>query len=81
MACKEDMLLDIQRLHFMCVDLNLYLNTHPHEIAAVNDFNYYSEQFKEAVNNYEATYGPLTNFGYSFMDEHASWQNSKWPWQ
>ena len=61
---RYEIILKIQELSFACVDLNLYLDTHPDDANAVNMYNSFSKQLNEAIRNYECKYGPLTNFGY-----------------
>lgn len=61
---RSEIILKIQELSFACVDLNLYLDTHPDDANAVNMYNSFSKQLNEAIRNYECKYGPLTNFGY-----------------
>lgn len=57
---RSEIILKIQELSFACVDLNLYLDTHPDDANAVNMYNSFSKQLNEAIRNYECKYGPLT---------------------
>ena len=61
---RSEIILKIQELSFACVDLNLYLDTHP----------------DEAIRNYECKYGPLTNFGYGKSGCPWQWVEQPWPW-
>ena len=41
---RYEIILKIQELSFACVDLNLYLDTHPDDANAVNMYNSFSKQ-------------------------------------
>lgn len=72
---------EIQQIDFVCLELNLYLNTHPDDSNAINQFNLYSMKSKELKTEFEALFGPLTNFGNSYSKYPWSWAESPWPWQ
>lgn len=76
---KNDLLQAIQEVQFVCVDLNLYVDTHPEDEAALLDFNCYSEKLQALIAEYESAYGPLVGFGHSDYSE-GSWVEQKWPW-
>ena len=84
MSCEKqaEMLLKIQEMEFVAIELNLYLDTHPCDEEALNDFNCAVDSSRKLVRKYEAQFGPLYNFGISQNCE-ASWQwiNSPWPWE
>ena len=46
---RSEIILKIQELSFACVDLNLYLDTHPDDANAVNMYNSFSKQLNEAI--------------------------------
>lgn len=77
---QNELLTQISQIQFVCVELNLYINTHPHDDAALSDYYEYSKQLKEFIEIYEQHYGPLYNFGNSATDV-GSWPLSKWPWE
>ena len=66
---------------FACLDLNLYLNTHPEDKSALESFNEYSKQFMTLRDDYQKKYGPLNNFGYSQSKYPWEWNKSPWPWE
>lgn len=70
----------IDEVQFVCVELNLYLDTHPDDDAAQKDYMSYSRELSELIRTYEETYEPLLNFGHS-DSEAGSWVYSKWPWE
>ena len=62
----------IGEARFTCVELNLYLDTHPDDMAARADFNTYSDKLQALLDTYTSTYGPLMNFGQCALDT-GSW--------
>jgi spore coat protein JB len=76
------MLKRIQEMEFVAVELNLYLDTHPCDEEAVNDYNCAVEVLKKMRKDYEAAFGPLFNFGWGGCSR-APWQwvEGPWPWE
>ncbi|GBG06501.1 spore coat protein CotJB [Paenibacillus sp. MY03] len=72
---------DLQAVDFVLVELNLYLDTHPGDEAAIAQFNQYAELRKRIAAQYEAAYGPLMNFGHSMSKTPWQWKEAPWPWQ
>jgi spore coat protein JB len=77
----HDLLLEIQQVDFILVELNLYLNTHPDDQAAIAQYNDYAQRSMQLKKNFEAIYGPLFHFGGSFSTVPWTWSSSPWPWQ
>jgi spore coat protein JB len=77
----HDLLLEIQQVDFVILELNLYLNTHPHDKAAIAQYNECVQRSMQMKKNFEAIYGPLTSFGYSFSPAPWIWGKTPWPWQ
>lgn len=76
---KCELLKKISEYQFVTVELNLYLDTHPCDADARNDYLYYSTKLCELIETYEAQYGPLMNFGHS-PTETGCYVCSEWPW-
>jgi spore coat protein JB len=66
---------------FTAVELNLFLDTHPDDERALNDYNETVERLKELKAAYENQFGPLTNFGYATSEYPWRWVDEPWPWQ
>ncbi len=84
MACdKQAALLEkIQESEFVAVELNLYLDTHPDDIAAINDYNCAVDNARMLTARYENDFGPLYNFGLQNNSaRHWKWVESPWPWE
>jgi len=78
---KAKLITMIQEVQFVCIELNLFLDTHPQDARALRDFNSYSKQLKELIEMYECNYGPLFNFGISQNPGKWQWIDPLWPWQ
>ncbi len=75
------MLEELQAVDFVLVELTLYLDTHPYDYDAIEQFNLYVRKSKELTNNFEAKFGPLMEFGKSYSDYPWNWNDTPWPWQ
>lgn len=80
---QKQMLLDrIRAYEFSAVELNLFLDSHPGEQRAVNDFNMFVRQIAALKCEYERLYGPLINFGFSGPSRCPwQWIEDPWPWE
>lgn len=72
---------EIQAIDFVIVELNLYLDTHPHDLEAIKQFNEMTLKSMELKQHFEQQFGPLMNFGRSFSGYPWSWNETPWPWQ
>ncbi|MFD0716450.1 spore coat protein CotJB [Paenibacillus sp. GCM10027626] len=71
----------LQQLEFALVDLTLYLDTHPGDSQAVQQFNQIAQQRQQCAHQFESLYGPLMQFGHSFSKYPWQWVETPWPWQ
>jgi spore coat protein JB len=78
---KEQLLRKIQAIGLMAVDLQLFLDTHPKNQEALDDYKQVTKQYQKLRAEYEYQYGPLTNFGYMTSFDHDSLVNDPWPWE
>ncbi len=76
-----DQMEQIQQVDFAIVELQLYLDTHPQDYNAIQQFNQLAAQSKQLKAQYEQQFGPLTQFGGSFSSYPWSWNEAPWPWQ
>lgn len=84
MDCTNQMamLKKIQEMEFVAVELNLYLDTHPCDEDAINDYNCAVEVLKRMKKDYEAEFGPLLNFGWGGLSGKPwQWVEGPWPWE
>ncbi|QZY53734.1 spore coat protein CotJB [Crassaminicella profunda] len=78
---RLDMLSEIMKLENCCVDLNLYLDTHPTDQNALMQYNTYACQIRVLKDQYECMYGPLSNFGSAQSQYPFKWIENPWPWE
>lgn len=78
---RNDLLRKIREVEFACLDLNLFLDTHPKDQKALMDYNMLSDQLSKLIQLYECEYGPLLNFGFSPSQYPFKWINDPWPWE
>ncbi|MFJ7928440.1 spore coat protein CotJB [Peribacillus sp. NPDC096448] len=72
----------IQAADFVLVELTLYLDTHPNDQQALQQFNQFHEYSKQLKSVFEPKYGPLLGFGNSLGGENKwEWGQGPWPWQ
>jgi spore coat protein JB len=84
MDCAKQvaMLKKIQEMEFVAVELNLYLDTHPCDEDAINDYNCAVEVLKQMRKDYEGEFGPLFHFGWGgFSGRPWQWAEGPWPWE
>lgn len=77
---KAELLRQITELDFTIVDLNLYLDTHPIDQAALSYFNSCIVKVNELKEKYEKLYGMLTQ-GLGCSPYPWQWINEPWPWE
>jgi spore coat protein JB len=76
-----EMLRCIMQLEFECIDLQLFLDTHPAEARALEEFRRYSDELCNAKKAYEDAYGPLLNYGFGRAPGGWQWICDPWPWE
>lgn len=75
------LLQQLQELDFVLVELNLYLDTHPNDLGALQQYNQLVQQRWGVAQEYESQYGPMQNFGHSYSRQPWQWIDTPWPWQ
>ena len=75
------LLKEIQAYEFTCVDLNLFLDTHPRDERALADYNGGTRQLACLKAAYTQYYGPLMHFGQEAVSYPWSWIDEPWPWE
>ncbi len=75
------MLEELQAIDFVLLELNLYLDTHPNDQQAIEQFNRTAVQRAQLAQQFESLFGPLRNFGQSLSPIPFRWNRGPWPWQ
>jgi len=76
-----DLMRQIQEVDFALVELNLYLDTHPEDQAAIAQFNQCAQTSMTLKRQFESLFGPLYQFGNSYSPVPFAWKEAPWPWQ
>ena len=78
---ERNMLLSrIKKYDFTLKELNLYLDTHPNCRRALSMFRKYRELRRDAVQEYNKRFGPLTPE--QVTDTQSwTWVEDPWPWE
>lgn len=71
---------NVAQYAFAMYDAQLYLNVYSHCDEARNHYFEMKSKFKEAVEEYECMYGPLTAASDANRDSWT-WSTDPWPWQ
>jgi spore coat protein JB len=70
----------VRALTFAAMDLNLYLDTHPGDTQAVDEYNSVCQRLCAQRRCLEKACGPTRNFGDSRMEHGRHWVDGPWPW-
>jgi spore coat protein JB len=76
-----ELMQQMQETDFVLVELNLYLDTHPDDEAAIAQFNQFTQHSMMLKQQFQAEFGPLYHFGGSFSPAPFAWKEAPWPWQ
>ncbi|WP_084423184.1 spore coat protein CotJB [Cohnella thermotolerans] len=71
----------LQKVDFALVELTLYLDTHPNDMHALQQFNQLAQRRAHLAHSFEIKYGPLMQFGHSYSRYPWQWYQPPWPWQ
>lgn len=74
-------LFDLQAIDFVLVELTLYLDTHPSDAIALQQYNENTKIRQQMAANFEMRYGPLTSYGRAYSPNEWKWVCPPWPWQ
>lgn len=71
----------LQAVDFVLVELTLYLDTHPEDQDAIQQFNHFAKERRRIKKVVESYYGPLMQYGHSYSGYPWNWDDTPWPWQ
>lgn len=77
---KEELMKKIMEYCFALIDLELYLDTHPHDTDCLMKFNSLKERSHALKIEYARHYGPIT-FSQVTSDNYWTWISTPWPWE
>lgn len=76
-----ELMQEIQETDFVLVELNLYLDTHPEDQAAIAQYNQFVQKSMALKHQFQSMFGPLFNLGNSYSPAPFAWKEAPWPWQ
>lgn len=74
-------LYDLQAMDFVLIELTLYLDTHPGDMAALQQYNQFASARMQLCMKFEQEFGPLKAYGQAFTRAPWQWNETPWPWQ
>lgn len=76
---RDAKLLNVMQYEFAINDLNLYLDVHPNDKYALNEFNRLVEEVEKVKEEYVKLYGPLEVCDNIF--DKFKWIDNPWPFE
>ncbi|MBX6396251.1 MAG: spore coat protein CotJB [Alicyclobacillaceae bacterium] len=71
----------LQAVDFVLLELQLYLDTHPGDLQALQQFHSWRERRKLIKAQFEARFGSLHPVDSTRASHHWDWVETPWPWQ
>ena len=78
--CRQELTNRINAASFAVDDVKLFLDTHPCDATALAQYGQMRDMRLNAVNAYNAQYGPLTTDAVNANNRWA-WVDNPWPWE
>ncbi|MDI3317744.1 MAG: spore coat protein CotJB [Bacillota bacterium] len=70
----------MQQLHFAALEINLYLDTHPDDRQALEDYNRLVQELMRLHQEWVRRYGPLMNHGQDPSAYPWQWTRTPFPY-
>lgn len=77
---RSQLLHFIDIVSFQVIEAQLFLDTHPDDVEALEYFQYYIELRQKSLKIYAEKYGPLT-IDSATPDNYWKWVKEPWPWE
>lgn len=77
---RRELLSKIQMVSFVLVDVNLFLDTHPEDMTALDYYHKHQVLLDQLRSQYINEYGPLTP-GTVVSNNRWTWIDQPWPWE
>jgi spore coat protein JB len=78
---REALLNKVREYGFALVDLDLYLDVHESDAEMIKAYNQYLELEKNAKEEFESKYGPLSLTSETLNSYPWAWAIEPWPWE
>ncbi len=80
-AYDNNLMIDLQATSFALLEIQLYLDSHPGDPDALQDYATLNKRLRTLRKTYEQQYGPLTGFGDERVANRAGYVEQPWPWE
>ena len=77
---RKELLNQIMAWGIIVTDMHLYLDTHPTDSKALEDYKKFAAKYGDLVSQYETQFGPL-NYSGTAKQGTFNWIDEPWPWQ
>ncbi len=77
---KNELQMQLLSYKFCLQELGLYLDSHPHDQAALTQFQQCKENYNSCKAQYVREVGPLVREDVT-STEHWNWIDGPWPWE
>lgn len=78
---REVLLKRLQVCDFVLKECHLFLDINPDNREALECFNKYQRLRKEALEDYQERFGPITAVGYENYGDRFTYIDGPWPWE
>lgn len=81
---KAELIRKLHELNFYAVELNLFLDTHPNDSKALQDYKRVLDSLEQLRKIYNQTSGSFMNFGHGYVKgNYWDWvsPDEQWPWE
>lgn len=79
MTEREILFKKLSTYAFACLELNLFLDTHPGDLSMAKKLAEYTQKYEALKNEFEKLYGPIT--WDSESKNRWAWIQGPWPWE
>lgn len=78
---QREMVLEISKIDFAIIEMNLYLDTHPYDVDAIEQINRYLNKKRQLQREYCAKYAPLSLDDITNPGKEWNWALQPAPWE
>lgn len=78
---QKNMLHEISKLDFAVIDMTLYLDTHPYDLDAMEQWNRYQNRKRQLEREYNMKYPPLQLNDIDGTGKEWTWALQEPPWR
>lgn len=72
----------LMELHFVVIELELFLDTHPNDVEALRLYNDTAMRYQNMLCEYQRKYGMIMAHSVDYTDPRMwDWVEGPWPWE